>query len=115
MENEKAQKLAEKIALLLKDDGKGSDDSALLRASLEKINQRLDRIEEKLETQNSNHIHPSSFIPHPLKTHPSQEKYNIAEIIADEVFAGIEKEKACPYEPTGKPCDHCAMCNSRGF
>ncbi|MGC2238450.1 MAG: hypothetical protein WA584_20010 [Pyrinomonadaceae bacterium] len=110
MENEKAQKLAEKIALLLQENGKGSDDAALLRASLEKINQRLDKIESQLTIQN-----PNSKLQTPNLNHPSQEKYNIAEIIADEIFAGIEKEKACPYEPTGKPCDHCAMCNSRGF
>jgi len=114
MENEKAQNLAEKIALLLQENEKGSD-AAFLRSSLEKINQRLDKIEEKLETGNSNHIRPSSYITHPSKTHPSQKKYNIAEIIADEVIAGLEKEKACPYEPTGKPCDHCAMCSSHGF
>jgi hypothetical protein len=23
-------------------------------------------------------------------------------------------EKACQFEP-GRPCDHCSMCNSRGF
>jgi len=31
------------------------------------------------------------------------------------IFAGVHKEKACTFEPNGKPCDHCAMCSSRGF
>jgi hypothetical protein len=27
----------------------------------------------------------------------------------------FESEKKCSVEPAGKPCDHCAMCSSRGF
>ena len=113
MVNEQTQKLAERIAsILLEND---SDDAALLRASLEKINQRLDKIEENLAAQNSNNIPHSAFrIPHSIN-HPSQEKFVNIEELADEIIKNMPNEKACPYEPTGKPCDHCAMCSSRGF
>jgi hypothetical protein len=112
MENEKSQKLAEKIALLLQENG--SDDSALLRASLEKINQRLDKIEENIAAHNSNNI-PHSALRTPHSSHPSQDRFVNIEELADEIIKNMQNEKACPYEPTGKPCDHCAMCNSRGF
>ena len=107
MENGNTQKLAERIALLLQENEKGSDD--YLRASLEKINQRLDKIEAQIASQNSKFKIQNSKL-----NHPSQEKFKSLEEIADEIIANLE-EKACPYEPTGKPCDHCAMCSSRGF
>ena len=115
MANEQTQKLAERIAALLQENEKGSDDSALLRASLEKINQRLDQIEEKIASPNSNHIQPAAFVSQPLQNHPSQDRFVDLEELADEIIKNLQNEKACPYEPTGKPCDHCAMCNSRGF
>lgn len=110
MTDEKTQKLVEKIAFLLQEDERGSDDK--LRASLEKINQRLDRIESQIAVQNSN-----SKFQNPItkSLHSSQEKFTNLEEIADEIINNLETEKACPYEPTGKPCDHCAMCSSRGF
>lgn len=58
---------------------------------------------------------PQSEIRNPQLSHPSLEKFDVAEAIADEIFAGLQKEKACTFEPNGKPCDHCAMCSSRGF
>lgn len=97
------QKLAEKIAKLL-DNESQSPDLAAIYAAMEKINHRL----EKLERGGSVSALPLSSL------HPSLEKFSIAEAIADEIFAGVRKEKACQFEP-GKPCDHCSMCNSRGF
>lgn len=82
-------------------------DLAALYASIEKINHRLD----KLERSNEN---PQSTIRDQQSSHPSLDKLSVAEALADEIFAGIKKEKACQFEP-GKPCDHCSMCNSRGF
>lgn len=110
MEQDKVQKLAAQIAALLQENEK-PDDFAMLRSSIEKISERLTNIEEKLETPA---IHRSSFIVHP-STHPSQEKFQNLEELADKIINSFQNEKACPYEPTGKPCDHCAMCNSRGF
>ena len=109
MENGNTQNLAERIAALLQENEQGSDRD-LLRASIAKISARLDKIETRLDSQN-----PKSQIPNPKSVHASQEKFKSLEEIADEIIANLENEKACPYEPTGKPCDHCAMCNSRGF
>ena len=108
MENANTQNLAAKIAQLLQENEKGSDD--FLRSSLEKINSRLDKIESKITAADS-----KFQIPNSKPIHSSQEKFKSLEEIADEIIAGLQTEKACPYEPTGKPCDHCAMCNSRGF
>jgi len=109
MENANTQKLAEQIAQLLQNNAKGSDDD-FLRASLEKINQRLDKIESEITIQN-----PNSKIQNPKSLHPSQEKFLNLEELADEIINGLQAEKPCPYEPTAKPCDNCSMCNSRGF
>ena len=102
----KSDPLAEKIARLLESEMKPTDVAALF-ASIEKINRRL----EKLETS----VNPQSHIRNSTLNHPSIEKFDIGEAIVDEIFAGIHKEKACTFEPNGKPCDHCAMCSSRGF
>jgi hypothetical protein len=48
-------------------------------------------------------------------SHSSQERFNINEAVVEELVEFFEKEKACSFEPNGKPCDHCAMCSSRGF
>ncbi len=110
MENGNTQILAEKIARILQMETLKSEDFYSLQSSLEKINQRLDRIESQIALQN-----PKSQIPNRKSNHSSQEKFTNLEDLADEVINSSQTEKACPYEPTGKPCDHCAMCNSRGF
>ena len=83
-------------------------DAALLFAALEKIKHRLDKIEISLAD-------PLFASANPKSTHPSTERFAVAEAIADEIFAGIQNEKACTFEPNGKPCDHCSMCSCRGF
>ncbi len=100
------KKLADKIAKLLEAEPQPPD-LASLYASIEKLNYRLDKIESGLI--------PQSAVRNPQFIHPSVEKFDVAEAIADEIFAGLKKEKACTFEPNGKPCDHCAMCSSRGF
>jgi hypothetical protein len=77
-----------------------SSDLAAVFAAIEKINHRLDRLEANPPSPNRN----------PQLAHPSLDKLNIVESIVDSLF----KEKACQFEPD-KPCDHCSMCNSRGF
>ena len=112
MNDQNAQNLTEKIALFLQENQ--TTDNAFLRSSLEKINQRLDAIESNQTAPKSSEIHHSPFTVHHSK-HPSQEKFvNLAEF-ADENINDSTNEKACPFEPTGKPCDNCSMCNSRGF
>ena len=90
---------------MLEAENKAPDLSAVM-ASLDKINSRLDRLEA------------AGQAPAPVSTvqssHPSTHKFSIAEAIADQIFDGLGKEKACQFEPS-KPCDHCSMCSSRGF
>ena len=47
--------------------------------------------------------------------HPSQERFGVEEAAVSELVDYFEREKTCNLEPGGKPCDHCAMCSSRGF
>lgn len=77
---------------------------ATLFAAIEKLNHRLDKLERRdVETAVTS-----------VPTHPSLDRLSVAEAIADGIFAGITREKACQFEPD-KPCDHCAMCSTRGF
>jgi hypothetical protein len=48
-------------------------------------------------------------------SHPSLEKFGVEEAVVAELVDYFEKEKTCSVEPGGKPCDHCAMCSTRGF
>ena len=97
-------RLADKIAKLIENESH-SHDTASIFAALQKINHRLEKLEQ-------------TPVPASISTetsHPSVDKFVIAEAIADSLFANQDKEKACSLEPSGKPCDHCSMCNSRGF
>ena len=109
MSDIEANELAEKIARLLQMETQRVDLYSL-QLNLEKINCRLDQIESQIAFQN-----PKFKIPNPESNHSSQEKFANLEELADEIINNSTTEKACPYEPTGKPCDHCAMCSSRGF
>src|SRR5476651_2149119 len=102
MQNEDSQKLAEKIAKLIAAES-GNADLSSLSKSIDKINDRLDRLESDRS------VPPSSFITQP-STHSSQDRFAIAEAIVDSLFERDPKEKACTFEPS-KPCDHCSMCN----
>jgi hypothetical protein len=77
---------------------------AQILTALEQINKRLDNLEER----------PAAAPDPTVLTHPSLDKLNIAEAIADSIFGPQGTEKACTFEPS-RPCDHCSMCNSRGF
>jgi len=96
--------LSEKIAELIESQSNDGELSSVL-AGIEKINQRLDKIEAKIAVDEK---------PTQIPAHPSAQKFAIAEAIVDGLFA-TEKDKACTFEPNGKPCDHCSMCSSRGF
>lgn len=101
-----SQNLANRIARLLETE-QPSVDFAAVFASLEKINHRLDKLESA--------SNPQSVIHTPQSVHPSQEKFAVLEAVADQIIEGLKNEKACTFEPNGKPCDHCSMCSSRGF
>lgn len=108
MENHHTQNLAERLADPLQGNDQRSDE--FLHSSLEKFNERLKNVEQILSLQN-----PQSAIRSPQSNHSSQEKFLNLEELAAETINGLKDEKACPFEPAGKPCDNCAMCNSRGF
>ncbi|MEO6656408.1 MAG: hypothetical protein ABIO36_10040 [Pyrinomonadaceae bacterium] len=106
MDKDQINSLAQKIALAIASESKpvGLGD---IQKSLDAINKRLDKIEA---------LPVSNLRSQPLApNHPSQDHFAIAEAIVDSLFDRNTKEKACAFEPNGKPCDHCSMCNSRGF
>ncbi len=101
------ESLTQKVTPLLEAE-KPAVDLSSIQAGLDEINARLARLEATV--QNS-----QSKISNLKSIHPSQDRFAVAEAIADAIFDQHNKEKACAFEPNGKPCDHCAMCSSRGF
>lgn len=118
-----------------------TDELAELRQSLAELQQRLAEIESHLpaeeaaprERERANSQPQASgaratngstapvtrspwlsgmYVP---ATHPSQEKFGVEEATVTELVDFFEGAKTCELEPGGKPCDHCAMCSSRGF
>lgn len=120
--NDKAKRVADRIAEKLR----GSESAHNFTGGWDDLQARLDRMYQdisagkpapKMETQTAD-----IFTPKPVAavnavnvSHPSMERFNINEAIVDELVEFFQKEKACSFEPNGKPCDHCAMCSSRGF
>lgn len=100
------QKLAERIARLLENEQQYGDLAALF-AGLEKISHRLDKLEADLMPRTAS---PAVFVDH-----PSRDRFAVAEALSSEEAQGTANEKACAFEPNGKPCDHCSMCSARGF
>ena len=116
---------------------------SVMRASLEELQQRLARIESHVtsktvetfqaggsESREQTSVPPRSNQPLPSTgtmrspwlsgmyvpaAHPSQEKFGVEEAAVSELVDFFEGEKKCELEPGGKPCDHCAMCSTRGF
>jgi hypothetical protein len=98
---------------------------AAMRASLGQLQDRLIQIEAKV-TSGRREDGPSTGIRVPpthspwlagvnAAAHPSQERFGVEEATVSELVDFFQKEKTCSVEPGGKPCDHCAMCSSRGF
>jgi hypothetical protein len=81
-----------------------SSELAAMRASLSELQDRLVQIESKIGG-------PRVHSP----WHPSLDRFAIEEATVSELVDYFQNEKACSLEPGGKPCDHCAMCSSRGF
>lgn len=78
---------------------------AAMRASLNELQNRLIQIETKV----------SGPRVHSPWQHPSLERFGVEEAAVSELVDFFQNDKACSLEPGGKPCDHCAMCSSRGF
>jgi hypothetical protein len=118
---------------------------AAVRAGLSDLQRKIAQLEAKLSSesvaspidsdlsntarQEPNIASPSSGTARPVPlthspwlagvnasiSHPSQEKFGVEEAVVSELVDYFEKEETCSVEPRGKPCDHCAMCSSRGF
>ncbi|CAN5664903.1 hypothetical protein BH20ACI3_BH20ACI3_07850 [soil metagenome] len=114
-----------------------SAELAAMRAGLSELQKRLAQIESRVRSNPRDTPNPEvgftssssgrSERPVPVMhspwlagingsvEHPSQEKFGVEEATVSELVDFFEKEKTCSLEPGGKPCDHCAMCSSRGF
>ena len=136
-ESDQARLVAERIARRLSDspianvpNDNLSGELAAMRAGLTDLKKRLAQIEAKVragEVPSPGYTNQTQTRPVPLThspwlagvnasmAHPSQEKFGVEEATVAELVDFFEKEKTCSLEPGGKPCDHCAMCSSRGF
>jgi len=104
------------------DAGDISSELAAMRASLSELQNRLVQIESKVRSGNVGY---SSTVAAPAMhspwlaginiSHPSQERFGVEEATVSELVDFFQNEKTCTLEPGGKPCDHCAVCSSRGF
>ncbi len=109
-----------------------SAELASVRAGLSELQQKLAQLESKLSgnaddfaAAGSQPSRSDTFIPlthspwlagvNATVSHPSQEKFRVEEAVVSELVDFFEKEKQCSVEPGAKPCDHCAMCSTRGF
>lgn len=88
-----------------------SSELASMRAILTELQNRLIQIESKVEGPR---LH-SPWLAGVNANHPSQERFGVEEATVAELVDFFQNEKTCSLEPGSKPCDHCAMCSSRGF
>lgn len=103
---------------------------AAMRASLGELEHRLTQIESKVRSETGIESTSREMQQPPIRLrthspwlsgvnagviHPSQEKFGVEEATVSELVDFFQNEKRCTLEPGGKPCDHCAMCSSRGF
>ena len=115
--DDQARLMAERIARRLgTPQSSGSSDVAselaAMRASLSELQNRLVQIESKLG--GAPRVH-SPWLAGVNADHPSVDRFGVEEATVSELVDYFQNEKACSLEPGGKPCDHCAMCSSRGF
>jgi hypothetical protein len=108
-----------------------SAELAAVRAGISELQKKLAQLEAKVSLESpESHSRsgstksavqvPSTHSPwlagvNASLSHPSQEKFGVEEAVVSELVDFFEKEKICSVEPGAKPCDHCAMCSSRGF
>jgi len=134
MSSEQARSMAERIARRIsanalpersvsKSSSEVSSELAAIRENLSQLQNRLIQIESKIGGSSPNshsdqlangRIH-SPWLSGVNPSHPSQERFDVEEAVVSELVDFFHNEKTCSVEPGGKPCDHCAMCSSRGF
>ena len=130
MSADQAREMAERIARRVggvaprPKDGDKTDlgsELAAVRATLDQLQQKLVQIEAKVgssaasvEVPAAPRVH-SPWLAGVNADHPSLQRFGVEEATVSELVDFFQNEKACSLEPGGKPCDHCAMCSSRGF
>ena len=119
MSSDQARLMAERIARRVAAGSVQSENTdisselAAMRATLNELQNRLIQIESKVGS-NVPRVH-SPWLAGVNASHPSQERFGVEEATVSELVDFFQNEKTCSLEPGGKPCDHCAMCSSRGF
>jgi hypothetical protein len=142
-EQDQAREIAERIARRVSAEsspsirpqqtGEVSSELAAVRAGLSELQRKISQLEAKISPPGNSPVPsptnlslsntsrtPTTHSPwlagiNSSYSHPSQEKFGVEEATVAELVDFFEKEKTCSVEPGGKPCDHCAMCSSRGF
>src|SRR5215813_14084239 len=106
---------------------------ASVRAALSEMQKRVSQLEAKIRDESvSSGYNQTAAAPTPHRftpatnspwlagvnaaaSHASEERFGIEEATINELVDFFQTEKTCSLDPSGKPCDHCAMCSSRGF
>jgi hypothetical protein len=137
-EPDQARALAERIARKVSASGAAGfshshspldAEIAAVRASISDLQKRLVQLESRArgeEPRIAQAQRPfATFVPpthspwlagvNATATHPTEERFGVEEAVVNELVDYFQSEKTCSIDPSGKPCDHCAMCNSRGF
>ncbi len=143
-EQDQAREIAERIArrvsagsaqpLPPQSSSAVTSELAAVRAGLSELQRKISQLEAKITNGPSLAREGSAIQSYPSGTnpvpsthspwlaglnssysHPSEERFGVEEATVSELVDFFEKEKTCSVEPGGKPCDHCAMCSSRGF
>jgi hypothetical protein len=122
MSSDQAREMAERIARRVgaasapPRAGDIGSELAAMRATLNELQNRLIQIESKVtSTSPAAPRIQSPWLSAANQNHPSMERFGVEEATVSELVDFFQNEKACSLEPGGKPCDHCAMCSSRGF
>ena len=124
-----ARSLAERIARKVSAPKPGSSrpsalnsEIAAVRASISDLQKRLSELESRAgeESSASRSFVPPTHSPwlagvNAVPSHASEERFGVEEAVINELVDYFQSEKTCSLDPSGKPCDHCAMCSSRGF
>jgi hypothetical protein len=122
MSSDQAREVAERIARRVgaaSTPARAADigsELAAMRATLNELQNRLIQIESKVSASGPmTQRVQSPWLGSMNASHPSMERFGVEEATVSELVDYFQNEKACSLEPGGKPCDHCAMCSSRGF
>jgi hypothetical protein len=114
MSSDQAKLVAERIARRMSGNTDLSTELSAIRGTLNEIQNRLTQIESRVRADVPSRVH-SPWLAGVNASHPSQERFGVEEATVAELVDFFQNEKTCSLEPGGKPCDHCAMCSSRGF